>query len=154
MVPSHPELGYTGPDPSRIPDLDVRHEWLRSLEEVAPILNRLAAEMHVRGYPRRDAFAVRLALEEAVVNAIKHGHRVLPDEPVQVSYLVADEWMLVEVEDRGSGFVPSLVPDPRAQKNLEKPPGRGLLIMRHYMTWVRFFGRGNIVTMCLKRSGG
>jgi serine/threonine-protein kinase RsbW len=150
MVFHHVEPGFNGPRP--VPDLNLRHAWVRSVEEVAAVLDRLATEMRARGYPKRDAFAVRLALEEAVVNAIKHGHRGLPGELVQVSYLVAEEWLLMEVEDQGPGFNPSLVPDPLDDENLAEPSGRGLLIMRYYMSWVRFFGRGNIVTMCRRRS--
>jgi serine/threonine-protein kinase RsbW len=126
---------------------------VQSVEDIAPILDHLAAEMRARGYPRQDAFAVRRALEEAVVNAIKHGHRARPEQRVRVSYLVADEWLLLEVEDRGPGFDLSVVPDPLADEHPDEPSGRGLLLIRHYMSWVRFFGRGNIVTMCRKRSG-
>jgi serine/threonine-protein kinase RsbW len=152
MVLDHAELDCSEPDPNRLPNFNLCRNGIRSVEEVAPILNRLATEMCTRGYPRPDAFAVRLALEEAVVNALRHGHRALPDELVQVSYVVADEWVLMEVEDRGPGFIPSLVPDPLADENLAKPSGRGLLLMNHYMSWVRFFGRGNVVTMCRRRS--
>jgi serine/threonine-protein kinase RsbW len=44
------------------------------------------------------------------------------------------------------------VPDPLAEDNLERPGGRGLLLMRSYMTWVRFNRRGNAVTLFKQRS--
>jgi serine/threonine-protein kinase RsbW len=43
------------------------------------------------------------------------------------------------------------VPDPCAEENLERPCGRGLLLMQNYMTWVRFNETGNCVTMCRQR---
>ena len=39
------------------------------------------------------------------------------------------------------------MPDPTAVENLERPCGRGLMLMRHYMTEVAYNGRGNAVTM-------
>ena len=55
--------------------------------------------------------------------------------------------VLAEVEDEGPGFKPEEVPDPLALENLERSSGRGLFLMRSYMTWVRHNERGNEVTM-------
>jgi serine/threonine-protein kinase RsbW len=60
--------------------------------------------------------------------------------------------MLVEVEDEGPGFDPGQVPDPTAPENWDKPSGRGLLLMRHFTTWMRYHGRGNRVTLCKHRT--
>ena len=147
-----PDVGCTGPNPVNTPQFTLHRARVWSLEELAPIAHCVATEMVLRGYSQGDTFAVRLALQEAVANAIKHGHRNHGEQPVQISYLVADEWVLLEVEDQGPGFDPSLVPDSRAEENQGKPSGRGLLLMRQYMTWVWFFGRGNIVAMCRQRS--
>jgi serine/threonine-protein kinase RsbW len=71
---------------------------------------------------------------------------------VQVRCHLTPESVLVEVEDEGDGFNPESVPDPRDPENLERPSGRGLLLMRHYLTEVRYHGRGNRVTLCKRRS--
>lgn len=42
----------------------------------------------------------------------------------------------IEVEDEGPGFDPATVPDPIDEANLERPDGRGLLIMRHFASSV------------------
>ena len=126
---------------------------LRSAEEVVPALERLSAAMSAAGYPQRDAFALRLALEEALVNALKHGHRGDPSKEVRLRYRVTAEEAVAEVEDQGPGFDPAAVPDPLAPENLEKPSGRGLLLMRRYLSWLRFNERGNVVTLCRRRSG-
>ena len=57
----------------------------------------------------------------------------------------------LEVKDEGKGFDPQRVPDPLAPVNLERPGGRGVLLMRHYMTWVRYNRRGNRVMLCKRR---
>ncbi|HOF18390.1 MAG TPA: ATP-binding protein [Phycisphaerae bacterium] len=53
--------------------------------------------------------------------------------------------------DEGTGFDPTRVPDPTADENLEKPSGRGLMLMRAYMDEVRYNDRGNQVFL-MKRN--
>jgi serine/threonine-protein kinase RsbW len=60
--------------------------------------------------------------------------------------------VLAEVEDEGPGFNPAVVPDPTLPENLEQTGGRGLLLMRHYMSWVHYSERGNHVTLGKCRS--
>jgi serine/threonine-protein kinase RsbW len=100
------------------------------------------------GFPDKDVFGVRLALEEALVNSVKHGHRYDPTKRVLLRYKVVPEYALAEVEDQGPGFDPHQVPDPTAEGGLERPCGRGLLLMRAYASWVRHNERGNCVTLC------
>jgi serine/threonine-protein kinase RsbW len=88
-----------------------------------------------------------LALEEAICNAIKHGHADQPDQPVQVVYSINQQRILARVQDQGPGFDPAQVADPREEENLERPGGRGLLLMRSYMDRVEFNARGNCVTL-------
>ena len=80
------------------------------------------------------------------------GHRGDGRKSVRVTYQVGPWQVLAEVEDQGPGFDPSRVPDPTAPENLDKPCGRGLFLMRHYMTWVYHSSRGNCVTLCRSRS--
>ena len=126
---------------------------VRAAAEIGRVADAVVAAMDAAGYPDRDRFAVRLALEEAVANAVKHGHQGDPAKRVRVCYQVRPDRVLVEVEDQGAGFDPRRVPDPRDPENLDKPSGRGLLLMRSYTTWLRFNARGNRVTLCRARSG-
>jgi serine/threonine-protein kinase RsbW len=125
-----------------------RRAYLNSARDLPALLEAVIDLMTEHGYPAKDLFATRLALEEAVVNAIKHGHKNDPARQVGVRFRVTAERVLAEVEDQGPGFDPFQVPDPLAVENLECPSGRGLLLMRKYMTWVRFNERGNCVTLC------
>jgi serine/threonine-protein kinase RsbW len=131
-------------------------EWQRerlvATEQVSAIADRVVAAMETVGYSGRDVFGVRLALEEAVVNAIKHGHNYDTSKEVRIRFRVKPERVLIEVEDEGEGFDPHQVPDPRTPENLERPGGRGLLLMRSYLTWLRYNERGNVVTLCKCRS--
>jgi serine/threonine-protein kinase RsbW len=125
---------------------------LHRAAEVAPFLDELVAALADLGYSSRDCAGVRLALEEAVVNGLRHGNGGDPARRVRVRYHLRPDALRAEVEDEGPGFDPGRVPDPTLPENLARPGGRGLLLMRHYMTWVRFSRRGNRVTLCKYRS--
>jgi serine/threonine-protein kinase RsbW len=68
-----------------------------------------------------------------------------------VEYSVNDERVRVAVEDHGPGFSPDTVPDPTLDENLEAPSGRGLVLMRAYMTRIWHNETGNRVEMELRR---
>jgi len=102
------------------------------------------------GYDETARFAVRLALEEAINNAIKHGNRGDPAKAVEIVCSVTPERAEITVRDQGEGFDPASVPDPTAEENLQKPCGRGIMLMRAYMDEVRYNAKGNAVTL-LKR---
>lgn len=108
-----------------------------------------AVEHH--GYPPATHFALRLALEEAVMNAFKHGHRHLPDTPITVSWRVDARRITISVEDQGPGFNPGDVPDPTTPEALEKPSGRGLMLMNSFMSRIEYNERGNRVTMIYEK---
>jgi serine/threonine-protein kinase RsbW len=95
----------------------------------------------------KDVFGIRLALEEALVNAIKHGNQMDRSKRVFVSYRLEGNRFEIVIRDEGGGFDPEDVPDPTAVENLERPCGRGLMLMRHYMTEVSYSQGGNVVTM-------
>jgi serine/threonine-protein kinase RsbW len=108
--------------------------------------------MHKHGYSGRDVFAMRLALEEAIVNAVKHGNAGDPSKAVRVCCHVTAQEVRAEVEDEGPGFDPRRLLDPLAVENLDRPCGRGLLLMRHYLTRICYNERGNVVILCKARS--
>lgn len=122
---------------------------------IAALRNRLVKILDQAGFSEASTFAVRLAFEEALSNAFRHGHRGLPgDEPVEVRLQIDHERAEIVVEDQGPGFDPSTIPDPTLSPNLEKPSGRGLMLIRAYMTRVEHNERGNRVRMVFECSQG
>jgi len=103
------------------------------------------------GYEEAVAFAVRLAIEEAVANGIHHGNRRAAGKVVKVQCRVDDREIFIAVEDEGEGFDPSSVPDPTDEANLSIPSGRGLMLMGAYMSEVRHIPPGNRVEMTYRR---
>ena len=107
-----------------------------------------------RGYSTRDLFSVRLSLEEGLMNAIKHGNQRDPTKTVRVLCEVDDTRTYIEIEDQGAGFDPAAVPDPLAEENLDKTSGRGVFLMREYMSRVEYRDSGRLLVLEKLRSIG
>lgn len=112
---------------------------------------RLLDAVRHAGFSEASIFAIRLAFEEAMVNAFKHGGG--GDNGVGLEVTVTPALVRLVIDDRGPGFDPDAVPDPLADENLELPSGRGLMLMRQYMTRVAHNPRGNRVTLEYDRPG-
>lgn len=117
------------------------------LAEARRVQERIEEALAASAYSEHDIFAIKLALEEALVNAIKHGNQMDPEKRVFVVYSITAERFDIRITDEGEGFNPDDVPDPTLEINIERPCGRGLLLMRGFMTEVQYHGKGNCVTM-------
>jgi serine/threonine-protein kinase RsbW len=115
------------------------------------VIEQVAHRMVRQQFSPRDVQAVRLAMEEAIRNAITHGNGDDPAKHVTVRSAFAPEQVVVEVSDEGQGFDPASIPDPRAPENLTRASGRGVFLMRHFMTWVKYNAVGNCVTFAKRR---
>ena len=92
-------------------------------------------------------FAIRLALEEAISNAHRHGNLGDPDKFVTLESEVADGRLRLVVIDQGDGYDMEAVPDPTAAENIEIPSGRGLSLIHAFMTQVTVHPPGNRLEM-------
>ncbi len=104
-------------------------------------------------WDEHDLFCVHLATEEALVNAIKHGNHYDADKRVRIRCRVSPALVRIEVADEGPGFDLSQVPDPRDPCQLESPCGRGIMLMRSFMSRVQFNKLGNQVILEKERAG-
>ena len=125
--------------------------WIPNNTETArEVQERIIGLMEQNAWPMRECFGVRLALEEAMVNAIKHGNRMEPDKQVFIACELTAEEISVVIEDQGDGFKLEDVPDPTEDENLENPGGRGIMLIRSFMNAVAYNDRGNRLTMIKK----
>ena len=111
------------------------------------VQERIAGLLEKHGWSMRDVFGVRLALEEALVNAIKHGNRMDPAKQVYIACKFASDEVSITIEDQGEGFQITDVPDPTDDDNLDKPGGRGIMLIRSFMSSVEYNDRGNRLCM-------
>ena len=103
---------------------------------------------------RQTAYSIRLAIDEALANAWRHGLKMRDDLPLEVSYYISDEGFLFRVKDPGEGFDHESLPDPTVEENLYKTSGRGVFLIRKMMDEVEFNDIGNEITVFKKFTDG
>src|SRR5437764_13285715 len=120
----------------RTPCLDGSVEFViaSDLLEARRVQEVIEGQLRQHHYEDKEIFGIRLALEEALVNAIKHGNQMDRGKKVYVRYRILADRIDIGVADEGGGFNPEEIPDPLADENLERPSGRGLFLIRHYMS--------------------
>lgn len=95
-------------------------------------------------------YRVKKILEEAVINAWKHGNRMNSKKSITVRYSSRNDFLL-EILDQGAGFDFSNLPDPTSEENIEKQSGRGLFIIRHFSDQVHWQQNGNHIIICVRK---
>ena len=126
-IPSHPDEGVT-------------------------IIRQLLEQLEKNGWRDKDVFGIHMAMEEALMNAIKHGNLRDPEKSVHVIAAISCDQFYARVTDEGSGFDPCEVPDPTLEENLEKTCGRGLMLMNNFVDVVKFNERGNSVELSKQKT--
>ncbi|MEQ9459839.1 MAG: ATP-binding protein [Phycisphaeraceae bacterium] len=121
------------------------------LAEVSGVQDRILKDASDAGFSEDAQFALKLCLDESVTNAIRHGNDSDPTRKVTISYTIDDQKIQITVCDEGQGFNPGAVPDPTLAENLERPSGRGVMLMAAYMTSVAYNDCGNSVTLVKSR---
>jgi serine/threonine-protein kinase RsbW len=98
-----------------------------------------------------DTFAnMMTCLNEALINAIKHGNKFSADKKVIVNAEVDSKRIIWTVTDQGEGFDYVHLADPTAPENLELETGRGVFIMKHLADQCIFNTSGNEVELHFK----
>lgn len=145
------------------------------LSSLVAHLQALLRDMNL--FTESERLRIGVALEEALLNAAYHGNLEVSSKLREIDhstfYELARQRMdtapyrerriYVDVEltphqveyvirDEGPGFDVRTLPDPTDPENLERPCGRGLLLMRTFMDQIAYNERGNQVTM-VKRNG-
>ncbi|MEI6504244.1 MAG: ATP-binding protein [Planctomycetota bacterium] len=111
------------------------------------VTDDLLEHLGIHGWPPSDIFAIHLAAEEAIVNAIVHGNRLDPAKKVHVECVVSPEVTRIAITDEGAGFDPASVPDCTSDERLEAPGGRGVMLMRSFMSRIEYNAKGNGVVL-------
>jgi serine/threonine-protein kinase RsbW len=94
-----------------------------------------------------------VALDEAFVNAVKHGNRSDPSKLLRVTAELSAHEAIFTVEDEGEGFDVNAIPDPRDPGNLFKSSGRGVLLIYNIMDEVEYSERGTRLKMVKRPEG-
>ena len=102
----------------------------------------------------KDVFGIHMALEEALMNAIKHGNANDCTKKVFAVIRIRENSFYSKIQDEGQGFDPNSVPDPCDEANLLKASGRGVALIRNLVDEVSYNSAGNTVEFCKVKSKG
>jgi len=114
------------------------------------ILSYLLERVAKMGVIEPEKSNVFVALDEAFVNAVKHGNRYNHEKLVRITADISSREARFAVEDEGEGFDVTQIPDPLDPANLFKTSGRGVFLMYHIMDEVKYNARGNRLEMVKK----
>lgn len=125
----------------------------RDAENIARLIKDLYGtikrEWDDRGY-RDPEPRIRMVLEEAALNAWIHGNRRNPEKSVTIRWRYGNDFHF-EVIDEGEGFDPGYIPDPTSKEYITMPSGRGIFIIRHFASYVRWKEGGRHLAASFKK---
>ena len=117
------------------------------LSSIKKAANLLLKDLREHKISNDAVFDIRIAFEEALVNAIKHGNKLNAKLKVFISWEVSSRRVAITISDEGKGFDYRRLPNPLAKGNINKPGGRGVFIIRRFMDKVSFLDCGRTVKM-------
>src|SRR5262245_61270369 len=104
-------------------------------------------EVERQGYDPDTTFALVVGFAEVLTNAFRHGNRRDPAKCIFVYYRMDRARVDLEVRDEGTGFDPARVPDPFDDEGMDRPSGRGVLLMQTLFDDVQFLHGGRSVRL-------
>jgi serine/threonine-protein kinase RsbW len=115
------------------------------------VLEYLMKRVEKLGVIRPERSNLFVALDEAFVNAVKHGNKFDSKKLIRIAAEVSKKEARFTIEDEGEGFDVQNIPDPLDPENLFKASGRGVLFIYNIMDEVKYNDRGNRLTMVKRR---
>ncbi len=128
----------------------IEFELPSAISPMHSILDYLLKRVEKLGGVKPEQSNLFVALDEAFVNAVKHGNKFNTQKLVRITAELSSREATFTVEDEGEGFDVNSIPDPLDPENLFKTSGRGVLFIYNIMDEVKYNERGNRLTMVKK----
>ncbi len=162
---------------TRLRNRIVQTRTLYTLPNDSSLVQALAEQIRetlrcMRIFPNNERLRIGIAVEEALLNALYHGNLEVSSElrgedhsgfeelareraqqqpwsarSIHVEVHLSQDEARFQITDQGTGFDPSSIPDPTDPEFLERPSGRGMLLMQSFMDTVSYNDNGTQVTM-------
>ena len=129
---------------------NIEFELPSALSLMHIVLDYLMKRVEKLGVVKSEQSNLFVALDEAFVNAVKHGNKFDAAKNVRITAEVSKQEARFTIEDEGEGFDVAAIPDPLDPMNLFKTSGRGVLFIYNIMDEVKYNDRGNRLTMVKK----
>ena len=117
---------------------------IENLRKVEKVIDEISGEFRIG----EDIYGnILIAALEATNNAIMHGNKLDESKDVTVAFNLEGNILSVKVDDEGSGFDFTNIPDPTAPENLENINGRGIFLMEKLSDKLSFSRNGATVEL-------
>ncbi len=126
---------------------NIEFELPSAISTMHIVLEYLMKRVEKLGVIKPEESNLFVALDEAFVNAVKHGNKFDAQKLVRITAEVSKAEAKFTIEDEGEGFDVNNIPDPLDPENLFKTSGRGVLFIYNIMDEVKYNDRGNRLTM-------
>jgi len=127
-----------------------------STEKLAEVRRFVANNASKHQYSKKDIEDVRLAVDEAFTNIIKHAYNYNENEQVEIELDINKDQICVSLFDKGKSFDSSTYrfPNVREQIREKKRGGMGVYLMHKLMDDVQYLRDSGIneIKMCKKKS--
>lgn len=136
-------------DPTLLPHIHekIEFELPSDLGLMNGVLEYLQERVSKLGLIQPERSNLFIALDEAFVNAVKHGNKNDPTKLLRITAELSPKEACFTVEDEGQGFDIHEIPDPCDPANLFRTSGRGVLLIYNIMDEVEYNAQGNRVKM-------
>jgi serine/threonine-protein kinase RsbW len=128
----------------------IEFELPSAISPMHSILDYLTRRVERLGVVKSEQSNLFVALDEAFVNAVKHGNKFDAEKIIRITAEISPQEARFTIEDEGEGFDVNSIPDPLDPQNLFKTSGRGVLFIYNIMDEVKYNDRGNRLTMIKK----
>jgi len=118
-----------------------------SLKRVDKFSNSILKKVKSLNIGDKILFDIRLSLEEALINAVKHGNKADKNKKVLVEVDIDRNRLYIKVEDEGAGFNVESISPSIDEENVGKLSGRGVFLIKQCMDRVEFSRDGRQVVM-------
>jgi len=127
--------------------MNIEYKVNSDLKNILPVALEIFQKLKSEGIKEDILFDVRLCLEEAVINAIKHGNKEDKKKQVYINVGLTNHAIKISVKDQGKGFDYKDIASPVKEKNIKKPSGRGIFLIKKLMDRVEFSDGGSKIKM-------
>jgi len=109
-------------------------ELSASVENLGTVREEIIDLIEPLGFSEAALFDIKVALGEALANAVRHGAPADGSGVVRVEVLAYDDRIVLEIMDNGTGFDGRHI----GSDDVYAPSGRGIMFMRALMDRVEF----------------
>jgi serine/threonine-protein kinase RsbW len=107
--------------------------------ELLPDMEKFVMDIAIRANLAEDKYNnLALSVSEAAANSILHGNGNDKSKVVEITVTYDDKIISIRFKDQGKGFNLDSIPDPTAPENILKDHGRGIHIMKSFLSDLKF----------------